>query len=366
MTLVSILGDFHSSVLPVFYELRKQISKHIIIYDDYKCDVKEAQRLIKGIKTFSKKEKLDIKTLVHCIDEDSFEAIEKTIIFIDDNVKKKNKLVINVTDGLSNVNILLSQHFLKLDTQIISYDRFDNHCNIITKNSMKTYKLDKSIPILDHFMLKDIQVDSTSSKKYAKKYQNQIKNIFQNYKEEFKEFANYVFNDTNPNLKNKKFKNINPIMEQLGITNPKKDQMLITGGLFEYYIYLLIKELEFDDIELGVQVKQYIDGINFIPNEFDILIMKENHLHMIECKYTKNVKLEQLVYKYMALKNIIDDDGKIVMVAAHEEFKPSFHTQNPTDFLPHKRAMENKMMLLGDPLQNTKLFVKTVQEFLEI
>jgi len=366
MTLVSIIGDFHSSILPIFYHYRKELKKHIIIYDDFKYDIKEAQKLIRGIKRFCKNENLDIKTLTHTIDEDRYKAIQDTIKFIDTNTKRKDKLLLNCTDGLANVNILLSQYFLPLNSQIISYDRFDNHCNIITKNSMKTEKLSNVIPIKDHFMLKDIKIDAIESKFFAKKYQKEILAIFEKYEDEFKEFANYVFKSKKPDLTNKKFKNINKLISKIGIKDIKSEQKLITGGLFEYYIYLKIKDLDFDDIQLGVQVKQYIDDSNFIPNEFDILIMKENHLHMIECKYSNRIKLDQLVYKYMALKNIIDDDGKIVMITAYEEFNPNFNTSEPTQFLPHKRAMENKMLLLGDPLKDITQFVKTIKKVLEL
>lgn len=367
MTLISVLGDFDSSILPVFYQFQKQIKKHIIIYDDFKCDVKGAKRLIRGIKNFCKKEKLNIKTIVHCIDEDSYEAIIKTIELINDNTKNTSKLLINTTDGLSNVNILIANHFLPQGAKILSYDRYDNHCNVITKDSMETYFIDKTIPIKDHFFLKDIKIDSIGSKKFAKKYHHQIVSIFENYKEEFKEFANYVQVENDPSLKNKRYQNINSLINQMGIDNLKQSQTLITGGLFEYYIYLKVKDtLKYDDIQIAVQVKQYTDGRNFIPNEFDILIMRNNHLHMIECKYTNRIKLENLVYKYMALKHIIDDDGKIIMVTAHNELEPKIQTQNPLDNLPYKRAKENKMLLLGDPLQDINRFLKVVKEFLEV
>lgn len=367
MVLVSTIGDFHSSVLPIFYQYKDEIKKHIVIYDDFKCDVKEAKRLIRGIKNFSKKNNLNIKTFVHCIDEDSYSAINETIKFIDKNVKNKTKLLINSTDGLSNVNILLAQAFLPLGAKIASYDRFDNECNYITKNSMYTEKIDKVISIKDHFLLKDIEIDSIASKKFAKKYKNQILNIFEKHSKEFKSFTKYIQSIENPSLANSEFHNINQIIKQMDITDLKMNQALITGGLFEFYIYLKLKDFNFDDIEIGVQVKQYTDKAYFIPNEFDILIMKENHLHMIECKYTNKIKLDQLVYKYMALKNIIDDDGKIVMVTAHEPFNPiSTNDNNPLKYLPHKRAMENKMLLLGNPIKNIDEFARTVKQFLNI
>jgi len=142
--------------------------------------------------------------------------------------------------------------------------------------------------------------------------------------------------------------------------------MLITGGLFEYYIFLKIKDLNHDDIEIGVSVKQYYNEINFIPNEFDILIMRDNHLHMIECKFTKNVSLDALVYKYMALQNLLDDDSKIIMLTGHDKFKPNLKTPNSLENLPHKRAKISRMLLLGNPMQQIDEFIKEVQRFLDV
>ncbi|MGB5793460.1 Card1-like endonuclease domain-containing protein [Poseidonibacter sp.] len=366
MTLVSILGDFHSSILPVYYQFRNNIKNHIIIYDDFKCDVKEAKNIIKGIKNFNKKYNLDIKTHIHCIDEDSYEAINKTIEFIESNSKKISKLYINTTDGLSNINTLIGLKLLPLGANLISYDRFDNEVNIISSKTMKTYKVDQIIPIQDHFLLRNIVVDSVSDKKYAKKFKNEIFDLFEKRHKEFKIFANYVQESNNPNIENKDFKSINKIMKKMGLENLKTNQSLITGGLFEYYIYLKLLDLDYDDIEIGVSVKKYIDEINFIPNEFDILIMKENHLHMIECKFTKNIKLENIVYKYMGLKSLLDDDGKMCILTSHKNPINLETNKNPMDYQPYKRASANKILLKGNPLNNIDKFILEIRDYFQL
>ena len=52
ITLISIIGDFHSSILPISYEFRERIRTHIIVYDDARCDKKSAKRIIRGQKAF--------------------------------------------------------------------------------------------------------------------------------------------------------------------------------------------------------------------------------------------------------------------------------------------------------------------------
>ena len=45
-----------------------------------------------------------------------------------------------------------------------------------------------------------------------------------------------------------------------------------------------------------------------LQNEFDILMMKDNHLHVIECKLRKSVPGEDYVYKLDSVIDYLDDD----------------------------------------------------------
>jgi hypothetical protein len=366
MILVSVFGDFQSSILPVFYQFRHKIKKHIIIYDDFKCDTKEANNTISGIKRFCDKYSLDIQNISYKIDEDSKNDINKVINFIKQHTIDITHLYINTTDGLSSINTLLTLHFVPLGANILSYDRYDNECNIISKNDMQSYRLDDVTSIQDHFLLKNLYVESIGNKEFALSNAEPIISIFEKHHIEFKRFANHVIQNTYPTFKG--FNNIANLLNQMGIHKDdlKTNQLLITGGLFEYYIFLKLKELPYHDIEIGIVIKQYYNNTDFIPNEFDILIMKDNHLHMIECKYTNKIKLDQLVYKYMGLKNLIDDDGKIVMVTSHEKSLPNEQLNNPLYNLPYTRAKANKMLLLDNPLKDIDGFITKVKDFCEL
>ena len=73
MTLVSIVGDFYSSVLPLFYEFSPRIKKYIIVYDDFKADVEHARNIFDGTQKFIKEYDFSIETYTVQIDEDSKE-----------------------------------------------------------------------------------------------------------------------------------------------------------------------------------------------------------------------------------------------------------------------------------------------------
>ena len=80
----------------------------------------------------------------------------------------------------------------------------------------------------------------------------------------------------------------------------------LTGGWFEEYVYHLIKKnIEPDDIAIGV----HIDGCTEIKhdNELDVSFIKNNQLFVIECKSGINSEsmFNEIVYKVCALKEVL-------------------------------------------------------------
>ncbi|WP_295421273.1 hypothetical protein, partial [Sulfurovum sp.] len=52
-----------------------------------------------------------------------------------------------------------------------------------------------------------------------------------------------------------------------------------------------------------------------VENEFDILMIKDNHLHTIECKLVNGLNGEHFVYKTELIMEYLDDDGKAMIVS---------------------------------------------------
>ena len=83
MVLVSILGDFHSSILPIFYEFKEKITKHILIHDDSEHDIKQLAKILKGQEFFltnyetQNGRNLEFEILPIKVKEDSFESIQQ-------------------------------------------------------------------------------------------------------------------------------------------------------------------------------------------------------------------------------------------------------------------------------------------------
>ncbi len=322
MTLVSIIGDYFSSVVPVFYHFKDKIRKHIIVADNSRRENKNAKKFRDGAVEFCKQHNLNIEHLLLSIDEDSFNSLEKAEKYITENAK--GKLYINSTDGLSLLNTFFSLRSLPKGASIISYDIFDNDLGIIDINGIRKEKLKASVPIKDHFMLKGIKVLEVRNMEIARRFPNEIKLLFTRYFYEFTQLKIALNISGNPTIPKdtSNFPNVIRIIKNMGLLRFSGNQdfyKIIAGDLFEFFVYLTIKDLGFDDILVGVSIEH--DGLR---NEFDILMMKENHLHIIECKNRRvkhngvvgGVNLENLLYKYAALKPVVDDESKAAMVIA--------------------------------------------------
>ena len=336
MVLVSLVGDFYSSIIPVFYHYKNQITKHIIIYNEHKNDKVIARKLINGSEVFNEHHHLNIETIDLKIDEDSQEAIDRAIKTIDELCPNKEELFINVTDGLSNVIVLMGEYFRETPASLITYDRFDNEMNIIKAGVMSHIPQVTSVPIKDHFLLKAVTIEKASDRHLADLHE---------------EFLNRLFITCGGAIDE-----IEDIPEVF-----VNKQM---GFLFEFYVYNLLKRLNYDDIVVGAIVHDYYTQENFIPNEFDILIMKNNHLHMIECKYQNKEPSVSYIYKAISVEKVIDEDGKSIIVTNSDTYNITDDTHfNHKLTTNYKRAKNNNIILRGSPINNGKEFIRDVDSF---
>ena len=332
MTLVSIVGDFYSSVVPIFYEFKDKIDTHIILSDDSKRDDFFARQFESGVNKFIKQNDLKIKNIFYSIDEDNFNSLEKALEFIFKN--SKGEIYINATDGLATLNTFFSLRAVPQGAKVISYDMFDNEYHIIELNGIRKEKITQFLPIKTHFLLKNIEVLDTNSKAFAEVYEKEIKELLIYHRKEYRHFIFEI--TTKKKLPDRTlFPNIYAIFDKMGFTKKFSAEEIfqkVTGDMFEYFVYLQMKDLGFDDIEIGVEIEN-----NGARNEFDILAMKDNHLHIIECKYKRKLDLNSLIYKYSALRRIVDEDAKSIIVSLINKYNA--YTIN--------RALTHNIALLG-------------------
>lgn len=306
MILISLLGKFDSSIFPIFFEHRNIINKHIIIHDDSKYETAKTNRLLEAQKNFKQFYSLDYEIISIKIDEDSYLDIlscYEKIIKLSDN--KFENIYFNGTGGLVSSTIILSNKLLDKGAFFIAYDIFDNGYNIVSKNSMEKRNIKENKDIYTHFLLKGYDLLSSGNKIEAFKRKDIVLKLCEDL-ETFQNFASQI-----QNQKYDKIAGYTNIKDLLFKIDKLDDTMFIQGTIFEEYIYWLIEDnFDFDQVMFNVKVE-------FAPafmNEFDILMIKDNHLHVIECKLRKAVLGEHYVYKLDSVIDYLDDDGKGMIV----------------------------------------------------
>ncbi|MCT7549927.1 DUF1887 family CARF protein [Aliarcobacter butzleri] len=349
MILISLLGIHDSSIYPILVEFKDKIKKHIIIHDDSKYETTMMKKVMNSQEEFKEFYNLDFKTHAIKIDEDSYDSI---ISCFEEIVKISNKdfknIYFNATDGLVSSTIILSDRLLDKGANFIAYDIFDNGYNIVTKNSMQKKQISQNKDILTHFILKGYNLLSMGNKVEAYSRKNIVMNICKNL-EEYQTFAALFQNKTLDSIDG--YTEIKKDLEKIDKLN---DRMFIQGTIFEEYIYwLIVDNFDFDHVMFNVKVE-------FAPalqNEFDILMMKDNHLHVIECKLRKSVPGEDYVYKLDSVIDYLDDDGKGMILVIGDENKRVTKCGNvKTSFTNGTKARAKTSEIL---IHHSKTFDKT-------
>ena len=306
MILISLLGKYDSAIFPILFEFKNQISKHIIIHDDSRYETKKVQKILLSQEKF--KEFLSLNFQIHTIkiDEDSYDDIidcYEQILKLSNH--KYENIYFNGTGGLASSTIILSNKLLENGSYFIAYDIFDNGYNLVSKNSMKKKIIKENKDIYTHFLLKGYEISTSGNKIEAFKRKSTVFKLCENLSS-LQEFATQIQNKSHNQIKG--FSNIKELLSKI---DKLEDKMYIQGTIFEEYLYWLIQDnFDFDQVMFNVKV----EFSNQLFNEFDILMIKDNHLHVIECKLRKSVPGEQYIYKLDSVIDYLDDDGKGMIV----------------------------------------------------
>ena len=257
MVLVSIVGDFYSSVIPIFYEFKDDITKHILVYDDFKNDVQKAKGIKKGIKTFCKKNDYNFERLEYILDEDSLESLKSCSKFLLSQVGDAKDLYINTTDGFSSVTTVLNHTLFKKGVNFIAYDMYDNEYNLLNQRVFEKIEIKNSLNISDHFLLKGYAIQASNVSLFAKKYEKSIRNLFEKKAKEYDEFIRHPATNNSVKSLSHNYKEVKDIFLKMDLDDrPIKDPML-TGTMYEAYIFNLLKSLDYDDIEIGMEYLRF-------------------------------------------------------------------------------------------------------------
>jgi len=317
LTLLSIVGDDISRIIPLLYSYKDQIKQHVLLCDDAPSNYTRAKTLQKGMQKFSAQNTLGWYTKIISINEDSAADIKRAA---QNQFEDAGELWLNATDGYPAVTILLSDLVRKEGGKILSYDHFDNDLHIIDPDgSMKTEKLNSKMDIESYLTLLNYEIQErlTAAELLPRK-----KYVLELYKKEslFKKVRNavvakalgqpYSFDLSMANDMLQVLHNLEIVDENYDLI--RNQQKVLQGDLLEEYIFWLCEALHPDDIMMGVKIdfddqKSEPEAQKRVMNEFDILIAHKNRIFTVECKFSKHLDGLDFIYKYDA---IIDYFGK--------------------------------------------------------
>jgi len=140
-----------------------------------------------------------------------------------------------------------------------------------------------------------------------------------------------------------------------------KVKKYLTSGWFEEYLYSFFKQyLNISDkhILIGIQVEYKGE-----KNEYDVMFMKNNRLHVIECKTGESLKLRNIIapiYKSGALKGNLGLDMKFYLFSLIDE--PTSAVSEIQKNLIVGRAKQIKIELIDRGiLKDESKLIETIQ-----
>jgi hypothetical protein len=370
MVLVSLLGDFDSSILPVFFEYKSEITLHILAYSANERDDKSAARITRGLNALRSKYRLKCTLREMRLEKNDSASLIKFSTSIS-NFAPPDQLYINVSDGEADIAIILSKELLEVGATLLIYGRYTNELSILTNNGLEKRAVGRNMNIDDHIASKGYQLLEAKSKKeleFRKPFVQEIAAnfpLFQKYRKQVME---------GKNINEEIYSAIIRPLYKIGAVNRRgkpENINYILGELFEELIYHLVDRLKFDDILTGAKVRyETINGVT-VQNEFDILMIKNNHLYIIECKFRDRVDGENLIYKYDALLEQMDTDGKVMIInvastESKEALKRGKRIHKNFEKGALTRAQLNNILIYYEPTLDVQKLISMARRFFDV
>ena len=308
MLLVSVVGDFDSGVLPLFYYHAENIRVHILLHDAEEAE--KAARLQRGLRRFCRHYGYGPLLLTLNYHEDSRQSIAETAETILTH-KGSGEFLLNFTEGLSTTAVLLHGLLAPRGGVLVEYDRRENGFNLLRSGEIRSETV-SPMTVEEHLMLKDVDVELHPDMRSVMARRPVVEALLAD-SERFMAYRN-AYGTYHGNVAG--YDDIKSLLTKAGVAENKN---FIDGGIFEEYCFHLLNDLPFDDVQLGVVATFMPDTEWAFKNEFDVLCIKDNHLHIVECKFRNFLDGEELVYKYDSVMDLIDEDARAVLAVVGGE-----------------------------------------------
>ncbi len=287
------------------------------------------------------------------IDPFSFEDIENKLA---EKINKDNKYIVNLTGGTKIMSLAVSDYFKRIGNAEFTYlPGKQNRINIFSDKGSNESMLSVEINLEEYLTAFGFEIISRGKS---------VKQI-----DTTKSILNYFLNSFNADIdapilellrsefRGKKIGEINAIenlpellirmgfKEEEGNKLSKAEIKYLTGEWFEEYIYNLIKaqdKIAAENIGMGWFLRK-MDT----TNEFDVICLVNQKLHIYECKTSiyKNVEqtetiISETIYKSDSLRNKLGLFTSTFIVTLSDSTNPKLQSHQ-------KRADANNVKIIG-------------------
>jgi len=378
MTLLSIVGDDTSRIVPVLYLYKTMMENHILLCDDDEANFARAKNLKKGMQSFSKQENLGWDIKVVSVNEDSASQIESVT---KEHCKKEEEIWLNATDGYPSMTILLSNLLRRRGGKTISYDHFDNDLHIIEADgSMKTIVMPSSMNLKSYLTLLNFKIIKKPNKESLESRETYILKLYEDEPSYIKVKDALVkqMHDARYRFDFSSHAHTLEILKTLNIVNKnhrliRSQQKALQGDILEEYLYWLCLPLNADDTMVSVQVdfegRDKGDTLPKVFNEFDVLMIHNNRICAIECKLSNGLKGLDVVYKYDAIIDYFGAASKAIIANVSSRDKEPYLDMNASYNFSHstlRRAKMSSISIYHEKYIDVDKFQNLVKDFFNI
>jgi len=330
MELLTIVHARRTDYLPIIYEFSEKITRHILFYDHDVVDKAYAQELKASIERFNQKYNLSTEIKMIEIDEDSKKDMQQIAKVFKG---KSREVYLNGLGADVALFTVLSSIILSNDGKVIAYDGEDNSYNLITKNGFSNKRMEKRMNIDDFLVLMGEELLYENSKKEIEQNRDALMLLFSDFKRLFN--VRFLLKQRKTKELKSRYPKLLNALSELNIINEQsvmkgQEAFVRFGYLFEEFIYLQLKEFDFDDIKVGAKIRfdeQQVKRRQIeITNEFDILTIKNNKIGFVECKMGDSLDPLGTIYKSDSIMDYFGESASSLIVNIERNKTP--HLKN--------------------------------------
>ncbi len=222
MKLVTIVSSKKIEFIPIIYEFLKEVTEHIIIFDQACSDTHYAKELKVSLKKILKHYGLTSKITMLEIDEDSKKDMQHIATKI---VATAPDIYLNGAGADIALFTVLSATILQNRGHVIAYDNEDNSYNLISQQGFTNSKIKRNMSIEDFLMLMGEEILEEVDQERIIDHQEALNQLFADTKQMFS-LRVLLKQGKQEELKTRYPHLLNPL-KQLGVVD---DGYMLQGG----------------------------------------------------------------------------------------------------------------------------------------